>query len=90
MSCCEARMMRLKVCNEGKKWSKEKRRRRGREREREERRREGITGPRLNISGATQLEGWGGGGGGGGDKQASPKQRPIVVAQVPIELHRSH
>ena len=60
MSCCEARM-RLKVCNEGKKWSKEKRRRRGREREREERRREGITGPRLNISGATQLEGWGGG-----------------------------
>lgn len=31
--------MRLKVCNEGKKWSKEKRRRRGREREREEKRR---------------------------------------------------
>lgn len=42
------------------------RRRRGEEEEEKERekRREGIMGPRLNISGATQLEGWGGGGGG--------------------------
>ena len=39
--------------------------------------------PRLNISGATQLEGW-------GDKQASPKRRPIVVARGPIELHWPH
>lgn len=39
------------------------RRRRGEEEEEKERekRREGIMGPRLNISGATQLEGWGGG-----------------------------
>ena len=55
---CEAEMG-LRVCNEKKEMVEEKKRRKKRERERGRREKE-IMGPRLNISGATQLEGWGG------------------------------
>ena len=61
----------------------EKERKRKRERREEKRRNNGASFKYLWGNSTRRL-------GGGEDKQASPKQRPIVVAQVPIELHRSH